>query len=352
MTRTAPIYWHADSLDPTMASVRLRVLQPVEALRARGYDARVLTEDHPQTGSIIFSKSSSAQALALAQEAAERGQPIVYDICDNVFEKPSKDEKDEARKERVRRMMDLAAVVTCSTPELADLLAKQVPAIRGKTEIVPDALEDIGQYSASSSLVERARLWRLRRFLRRNSGALHLVWFGKCKKGYAGIEHLDPVVSLLERLPLPRPVTLTVISNRRKIYRRSASGWRIPKFYLPWSLATFETALRLHDVAIIPVDRNSYTLGKTVNRPATALMAGLGVIADPIPAYEELRPYLYLGDWEKGLTDYSRSMPKEDARIAAGQAHLLRHYAPDVVTDRWAALIDRLLPGDRTTAAN
>ena len=347
--RGQPICWHADSFDPRMASVRLRVLQPMHFLRERGYDVRKHGGEISDCAIIIFSKSCSAEAVALAEWADREGRHIVYDICDNVFEKPSRDEQDELRKDRVRRLMSLATIVTCATLPLASLVAQEVPVITAKTVIVPDALEDMEHHSASPSFLERLRLWRLQRFLRQNAGALHLVWFGKCKKGYAGIEHVGSVVELLDRLPLARPVTLTVISNRKKIYRRCASGWRIPKFYLPWSLGTFKAALRLHDVAIIPVDQNSYTLGKTINRPATALMAGLGVIADSIPAYEELRPFMYIGDWERGLSDYSRFDPKEDDRVTAAQSYLLRYYGPDVVTDRWAELVDRLLPDNPTS---
>lgn len=336
------VYWHADSYDAALASIRLRLLLPMEALRELGYDVRPLTGALPADASlVIFSKSLSAEALVIAGQAAARGQPIVYDICDNVFEKPSRNEQEEARKRRVRRMMELARIVTIGTQPLAGLLAKEVPAIATKTEIIADALEDTP--SSSASLMDRARLWLLRRFLRRNDGALRLIWFGKCKKGYAGIEHLDPVVRLLETLPLPRPVTLTVVSNRRKIYRRSASKWRIPKFYLSWSLTSFDTALRLHDVAIIPVDRNDYTVGKSINRPATALMAGLGVIADPIPAYEELAPFICLGDWERGLTEYAETDPQQDGRIAAAQSYLRERYGAAAIADRWAEVIDRTL---------
>lgn len=337
-----PVYWHADSFDPALASIRLRLLQPMDALRARGFDVRPLTGDPPDSGLIIFSKSESPEALSIAEEAAARGQPLIYDICDNVFEKPSRDERDEASKQRVRRLLELATIVTCSTQPLAELLGQEAPVIATKTEIVVDALEDTKTGLASASLMERVRLWRLRRFLKRNAGALHLIWFGKCKNGYAGIEHLEPAVRMVESLHLARPATLTVISNRRKIYRRCSSAWRIPKFYLPWSLATFGAALRLHDVAIIPVGRNSYTVGKSINRPATALMAGLGVIADPIPAYEELSPFIYLGDWERGLTVYARTVPDGDDRVAAAQSYLRGRYGAWVVADRWAELIERL----------
>ena len=335
------VHWHADNFDQALASIRLRVVQPMHALIKLGYDVRLLNGELPASGLVVFSKSDSAEALSIAEQAAARDQPIIYDICDNVFEKPSRDDQDEARKQRVRRMMELATIVSCGTRPLADLLAGEVPLIAAKTEIVADTLEEALPAATTVSLKDRIGLWSLRHFLRRNAGALHLVWFGKCKKGYAGIEHLDPVVRLIETLPLTRPVTLTVISNRRRIYRRSAKRWRIPKFYLRWSLATFDAALQLHDVAIIPVGGNSYTVGKSINRPATALMAGLGVIADPIPAYEELAPFIYLRDWECGLSEYSRSDPNKDARIAAAQSYLQSRYAPAVVAERWAEVIDR-----------
>lgn len=340
------IFWHADSFDPTLASIRLRVFQPMEALRKKGHDVQLLTGQLPDIALVIFSKSDSIEAVSIAEQAAARGQPIIYDICDNVFDKPSRDEQDEERKQRIRRLMSLATLVTCGTRPLADLLAQEVPVIATKFEIVPDALENVRGYAASASLMDRARLWRLRFFLRRNTGALHLVWFGKCKKGSAGIEHLDPVVRLIETLPLGRAVTFTVISNRRKIFRRCASRWRVPKFYLPWSLATFDAALRLFDVTVIPVDRNGYTVGKSINRPATALMAGLGVIADPIPAYEELSPFIYLGEWERGLTEFSQTEPTKDDRIVAARSYLRSRYDSAVVADRWAEVIRLALAGN------
>ena len=336
-----PICWHAESFDPAIASVRLRVLQPMHALKMRGYPVREYGDGPVDCAAIVFSKSDSPEALLLAETAARECRPIIYDVCDNIFGKPSADERDKRRKERVKAIMRLANVVTCTTPSLARVLTHIVPEIANKLEIIPDALEEIDRFSKAPSLLERAALWQLRSFLRRHPASLHLVWFGKCKKGLAGMEHLNPVVDLLQRASPARPVTLTVISNRWRLYRRTSAGWAVPSFYVPWSLATFDAALRMHDVAVIPVAENPYTIGKTVNRPATALMAGLGVIADPIPAYEELRPFIYLGDWEGGLSHYGECPPASDERIAAAQAHLRRHYSPEVIADRWTEVLGK-----------
>jgi hypothetical protein len=334
-----PICWQAETFDPKMASVRLRVLHPMSALKRLGYQVRKYRDGMSDCATIVFSKSDSPEALSIAEAASRQNRRIIYDVCDNIFEKPPADEQDRQRLERAKTIMRHASAVTCSTRSLAGLLTEVVPEIADKVEIIPDALEEADP-SQGHSLLERVALWRLRLFLRRHRGALHLVWFGKCKKGYAGIEHLNPLVELIERLSLVRPVTLTVISNRRRLYRSSSRAWRIPKFYLPWSLATFDAALRMHEVAVIPVEANPYTIGKTINRPATALMAGLGVIADPIPAYEELRPFIFLGDWEGGLRHYSECPPETDQRIAAAQAHLRQFYSSDVITRQWVDVIE------------
>src|SRR3546814_4007213 len=66
-----------------------------------------------------------------------------------------------------------------------------------------------------------------------------------------------------------RPVTLTVISNSRLKYLKARLGWRgVPTHYMPWAMNSFYEALSVHDAAVIPVERNGYTIGKTINRPA------------------------------------------------------------------------------------
>jgi hypothetical protein len=332
------IGWHAESFDPNMASVRLRIFQPMHALQGLGHEVRQLGDDPADCDTIIFSKSDSPRALSLAEAARRQGRRVIYDVCDNIFEKPPADEQGRLRQERAKALMRQADVVTCATPALAKLLTSAVPEIAGKAEIIADALEE-SDVSRIPTWTERLHLWRLGKFLRRNAGVLHLVWFGKCKKGYAGIEHLDRLVGLIELAGLSHSVTLTVISNRRRLYRRSARGWRIPKFYLPWSLATFDAALRLHKVAVIPVEANAYTLGKTINRPATALMAGLGVIADSIPAYEELRPFIFLDDWDGGLRHYMECSPNQDRRISEAQAYLRRNYGGEIIAARWEDVV-------------
>src|SRR3546814_6237602 len=97
----------------------------------------------------------------------------------------------------------------------------------------------------------------------------------------AGFSHLDAALVPLRHFARHRPVTLTVISNSRLKYLKARLGWRgVPTHNMPWAMNSFYEALSVHDAAVIPVERNGYTIGKTINRPATAILAGLGVKAD------------------------------------------------------------------------
>lgn len=341
------VAWYSDSLSAEMASVRLRVLKPVEALRGMGieaglYDAGIGAARYD---GIVFSKSFSASAAKAARLAAAAGRQVIVDLCDNVLAKPPSWRR-HAEHARVREMLELADRVTFATPMLAEQMAARVPGIADKSVVVPDALDTLS-FVEPDSRRERRRLGRLRHFLGANAGALHCVWFGKSKLGYSGIEHLHPVVRRLEALSTRRPVTLTVISNSWPLYRLESRGWRIPSFYARWSMDSFGPALAMHDVAVIPVERNGYTLGKTVNRPATALLAGLGVIADAIPSYEELRQYIVLDDWEGGFERYMARPTRNDPLIVAGQAHLERRYGAQALAARWV----EVLRGTRGVAA-
>ena len=52
---------------------------------------------------------------------------------------------------------------------------------------------------------------------------------------------------------------------------------------------------------VVPISPNPFTRCKSANRPALALAAGVPVVADAIPSYRELAPYLTLDDWAGGL---------------------------------------------------
>ena len=336
--------FYAKRYTRSQASIRLRVLEPMAGLREAGVN---IGRYSPLAGlrgcdGLIISKAFTKRAAKIARAAQRAGTGLIFDICDNRFANRKLEGLTQSSA-HISRQLARADLVTVPTETMGRLLEAEVPEIVGRVRVIPDMLENIsGPGSAKPSLIDRFRLSRLASFLAEHQGALHCVWFGNNMRGVSGIGHLDEAVGELRRFAEHHPVTLTIISDRRDIYREASIAWDIPSFYMPWSLGSFGAALSMHRIAIIPVFQNDYTLGKSINRPATAIMAGLGVIADAIPAYEELRPFIPLDDWQKGLSRYAFEWEAEQARLADARAHLDRFYGREHVVRRWADVLEEL----------
>ena len=339
---SAPVIaYYADTLAETKASIRLRLLAPMTRLRDGGW--RFEPADCIRLNSynaLWFSKSFSRRAVAIGRAAERAGVPILVDVCDNILDHARR-RFDLPKLARVREQLDRAAIVAVSTAVLAGQLQEEMPSLAGKLRIVPDMMECMAPRTPNAA--DARELAQMQAFLARHPNALHCVWFGKSSGFAAGLAHLDRAVAQLARFAQTHPVTLTVISNTRLGHRMASRRWPVPHHYLPWSIGSIGAALAAHRVAVLPVKCNAYTLGKTINRPATAMLAGLGVVADALPAYEELRPFVWLDDWQGGLAAYARDWDAETARIAAGQAHLKAHHSPESIVAMWrAALIDTI----------
>lgn len=332
--------WFAKSFDPAKASIRLRLIEPMAALERRGVDVgRYRKGGAVDYDAVIFSKSFTRSAVSAARGAQAAGRAVIVDICDNMFDQVDRS-RNRSKRARIAEQLARASIVTVSTPILGSQLGAIMPEIANKLRVVPDVLENLS--TARPNWADRIRLGQLRKFLAGRPGALHCVWFGKSSGAASGFDHLDHAVRELERFAERHPVTLTVIGDSRARYQRAAKRWRIPSVYIPWSLGSFSEALAMHRVAVLPVERNDYTAGKTINRPATAIAAGLGVIADSIDSYEELRPWIALDDWQGGLQRYAYGWPSEQPRLIAARLHLERLYGADVVAGRWEEVFSEI----------
>lgn len=326
------------------ASIRLRVLEPMAAMRESGIDIRRYPKMSGLSGydGVIISKAFGRGAIRAVRAAQKAGCGLIFDICDNRFAN-NRVKGSATHSMRTTQLLAKADLVTVPTETLGALLISTTPEIEGRVRVVPDMLEDISSLSRIGlSPVEHFRLARLRRFLSGHDGALHVVWFGNNMSGISGVGQLGDAITQLRIFAAKHPVTLTIISNKPAVYREAAPHWDIPSFFMPWSLASFPVALRHHRVAIVPISRNDYTAGKSINRPATAIMAGLGVIADSIDSYEELRPFIALDDWQGGLSRYAFDWDVEQSRLFQARENLDRHYGRRCVAERWQAVLAEL----------
>jgi len=326
----------------------------VAALRRAGVDAQLFDADAdavpPQM--LVLAKRYDGPSLARALALRERcGTRIVLDICDNHFYYKSEAAQWVERARRLREAVHRVDHVVVASDALGEVVRVQSDGSQAVTTIA-DAL-DAGPPPRAVTWRQRLQLWRLRRFFdgHPTQPGRRLLWFGNHGADYAdgGIQDLKRIADALARHHRAQPLTLTILSNSREAYDALMADWPVPSFYLPWSTAAFRAAMAAHAVAVIPAQRNPFTLCKTNNRLATAFMHGLAVAADSLPAYEEFADLAVLDDWDAGLGVLMSDADARQRRVARAVERLQQRYSLDLTCQRWLALAERLI-GPATSA--
>jgi hypothetical protein len=312
------VRWVPTAPSTAIASARLRAYRPAAALAAAGWDSAVIRRPWGVRADIVvFQKAYTDRHVRWATKLRRRGTLVVLDLCDNHFYNPTGAPALASRAERLRRMIDLADIVTVSTPALATLVDH--PSVH----VVDDALEPAQP-------------------LPRPAGAgSRLIWFGNAgseHEGY-GMHDLGSIVPALEALAARVPFELVVLSNSPDAYERYVSPARLAARYESWTLDGRERALASSDVALLPATINDFTRCKTSNRVVMALQSGLAVVAARIPSYEEFAPCIRFDDWEANLDRYLADSHRRAADVRAGQQYVAERFPPDHLTRQWTDVL-------------
>jgi hypothetical protein len=310
---------------PELASARLRGYLPCKYLRQAGwacemYDPARVEQYH----TVVFLKAYAPEDLELADRLRRQGTRTIFDLCDNHFHDPESRPVFRERAERLRRMIDRVDEVTVSTPELAKLIPRP-------STVIDDALDEIRSDWAGTMV-----RWFHRRFRR----PLRLVWFGNAGQDYPrfGMIDLKELVPTLNRLAAGRAIHLSVISNSREMFAAHLADADFPVAYHEFQTDTFQRICRSHDVCLIPVQSNPFTVCKTINRPALSLLLGVPVICDMIPSYQELDPFVCSGDWLDNLNLYAANRCRGQEMVRLGKQYLRRKYTPARVVSQWSSV--------------
>ena len=329
----ARIGWIPSAPDPRIASARLRCRLPCRYLRETGWKTAVVDDvDRAESFDIVvFQKVYDERMIALARSLRERGTVVVFDLCDDHLYNPDGLPELEERAARLRTMLDLADAVSVSTPTLAQLVRERNPVV------IDDALDEFSPPLAVQVLAAVRR--------RRGRGPLRLAWYGNAglESPPFGLIHLPKLVPHLERLHRRHRLRLTVFSNSRAAYERALAGAAIPHSYVEWTPRTFVRQFPRHDVCIVPIEPNPFTLAKTGNRVALSLRLGVPVIADPIPSFEEFAPFILLDAWEESLERYASDAKLRRAHARAGQRYVDSKYTKERVQTQWGRFFEMLL---------
>src|SRR5439155_17493330 len=129
------------------------------------------------------------------------------------------------------------------------------------------------------------------------------------------------------------------VSNSRSAFERHLAGARFPVHYHEWVTARFVRLFRKHDLCLIPVSVNPFTVCKTVNRLALSLLLGVPAIADWIPSYEELRECAFFGNWEHNLAIHVADTALGQRQVREARAYLRAKYTRQRVVKQWSEVL-------------
>jgi hypothetical protein len=322
-----------------IGSSRLRAFIPCKYLRQEGWNCEIYAPKKVTKYSlVIFQKDyENDYCLELAKFLKEKGIKVVVDLCDNDFYNPNNYPWIEEKSERLKRLIDIADAVSVSTPELAKL-------VHGKlVYVIDDVIE-----TPSTSILNSLLLNLKNSFTVQTNSSLKIVWYGNNRidppeSPAAGIIDIAAIIPELEALHSEVSISLTVISSSKSLFDKYLSSVSFPTQYYDWDIKTFPHLFRQHDVCIIPVNTNPFTICKTNNRLTLSLLLEVPVVADRIPSYEEFSDFVLWGDWKNNLLKYATNLELRKQHISNGKSYILGHFNKERVVTQWSNLFNNLL---------
>lgn len=335
MSSRPTVAWVPVSTDARVASARLRCLIPCRYLTEAGWDCVISTPERVRGQDVvIFQKAYEDNALQAATRLKQAGSKIVFDLCDNHLYDPDGNAEHQARAKRLHQMLEIADLVSVSTTTLRSVL-------EGTDAVVIDDALDLPFNSRAAALYGRVVT---------GPGQRHpttLVWYGNAGSASPsfGMRHLRRILPTLELIFRERPFELTVISNSRSMFKDVLRDSSFPSHYVPWRRSTFTETFRSHDLCVIPLEVNPFTMCKTGNRVAQSLALKVPVIADPIPSFEEFADFILLNDWEENLRRYLGDPALRHQHASEGSRYVRSTWTKQRVVSQWSALIERVVDG-------
>lgn len=329
--------WKPKSNSRDVASVRFRCLSPMEELQRTGFDVELYSgtpEALARYSAVIFSKLYSDADQKLVVELRASGIKTILDLSDNHFYNPLGLPEYVAAARNMRAMCELVDRVICCSGHLAQIVAQEAR-LRRQPLVVGDAIENMMLPLEASSPFSDAG----------QQGIFRILWFGShgSPNAPAGMEDILRIRAHLAAVHFKRPCELLVLSNNAAKYAALEPRIGIPSKYMEWGDGALMTALGQAHLVVIPVSVNPFTKCKSNNRAATALWHGVPVIADRIPAYEELRSFVFLDDWELGLAHALARSRETQMRTAAGSAYVRQNFNISMIAAEWRRAIKMVL---------
>ena len=177
-------------------------------------------------------------------------------------------------------------------------------------------------------------------------GVLHLVWFGTLSE--VNFPLIERELGKLASAFPDRPLRVELVAQLAARQPVLAAGARLAGTYAhfslgftAWSLSATEAAIERADFVWLPQEHQlSWGRVKSHNRLVSAIRGGRLALASPIPSYEELAPYAWVGEPLVAGLRWALANPLEAAqRVREGQRHVEQRFSPDAIGRRWAEVL-------------
>jgi glycosyltransferase involved in cell wall biosynthesis len=330
---TASIAWKpCGNLDT--ASSRLRAFLPCHYLQKHGWSCEIFNPKNVDSYDlVIFQKAYEEEDLQLANRLKQCKKKVIFDLCDNHFAYSKSDPSHSNRIARLSAIINIADTVSVSTVELSKLIEHHsVKVIDDAIDIPPIKFKD-------------QSIYKLKEVLSGKSRTLKIVWFGNSglEDPPFGLIDLVNVIPFLETLTQDYSISLSIISNSKDLADHYVGKPTFPVFYYRWKYESFASIFSLHDICILPINLNPFTICKTNNRVVLSLMLGVPVIADKIPSYSEFENFVMFSDWKNNLMRYALDSELRKQHILQGQKYIKKKYTQEHSVKQWSSLFESVL---------
>jgi hypothetical protein len=238
---------------------------------------------------LLISKCHDARSILIGEVLARRGTRIGVDLFDDYFSQQS-----NSRLIRLRRwlsqLIERCDFAMCSTKAMASVVAEYAPGV--PVHVLNDPAPRVDWTQLPEVLANKLSNARPAREIR-------LCWFGIGDNPHfpVGLSDLSAFADTMARLAAHEfAVHLSILTNARALDAARLS--MISKLPLPvtideWTEAREAQLLRDSLVCFLPVNAQSFSTAKSLNRAITAMSSGCQILSAGYPLYASLDPLIY-----------------------------------------------------------
>jgi hypothetical protein len=313
-------------LDSPMASIRYRVLPIADHLAQQGHRIDIiqagLPADSPSLRTplgadvVIISKGLFHECTAFVERAQRSGARVIFDVCDDHFDSPFRD--------NYFTLCRIADDIVASTAAMAQVIGNRTGR---RAKIIGDPFE---APHGEPRFAPRDRI--------------KLLWFGHPTNFDTLMSMAPNLIEFSRRFPTQLTVvsqdTANICRTWTEAIRRNAS--KLALSFLNWNVETTWQALADCDAVVIPSLPAESKMVKSPNRLVESIRRGRFVAAYPLPAYRPYAEYCWLSESVTDGLRWAIANPRAAAaRVAAGQAIVARDCSPQRIVLQWEAAIGR-----------